>query len=641
MSLLDQNWGTGGAADDEAHEDNQQGRQITTSRDGTLMLIECAPQMFEPLANQMKQDSVIDDDDEDAQLTTGFQLVMRACQRFYQSKIISNDKDLSGIILYGTENSLNAFDFKHIYILHELAQPSAERIIQLENLSEQSRYKSKYDELFGSTQATGYSLNEALWTCSNLFSNSPQRLTIKRIFIFTCNDQPHASNLTLERQAKQRAKDLNDVGIELEVFPILTQTIIRFDFKKFFQDVLMLSDEDLDIRNNQEPTGRLNELLKLVYSKEHKKRAYCTVPFSLGKAADGTPLEFSVSVYNMVRPCPKPTKIKLDMKTNLETKIVTKHYLPETAEILMPSDIQYGLDVSNRRILFDTDEIKAIKKFGDPGFELLGFKSLSCLQPHHYVKPGHFIYPDEKYVEGSSCLFNGLLKKCLEKQMFILCQFSARRNTPPRLVALIPQAEELNKKVKNDRMASNGFHVHYLPYADDMRNLPKNDTSRAATDEVDLFKSVIRGLKFKYRPDRFENPALQTLWRNIEATALNKGEPDEFIDLTVPSVENQNRKIAGFVDELKQMIFPPGYVMGATKKSAAKRKLESGTSPANSKKSKDDENVDVEAAAKSNLLTKLTIPMLKDYCREKKLKASGTKKQDFIDAIQTHLGIAQ
>ncbi|CAF3704081.1 unnamed protein product [Rotaria sp. Silwood1] len=303
MSLLDQNWGTGGSADDEAQDDNQQGRQITTSRDGTLMLIECAPQMFELLANQMKQDSSInndDDDDEDAQLTTGFQLVMRACQRFYQSKIISNDKDLSGIILYGTENSLNAFDFKHIYILHELAQPSAERIIQLETLSNKNTYKIKYDELFGSTQATGYSLNEALWTCSNLFSNSPQRLTIKRIFIFTCNDQPHASNLTLERQAKQRAKDLNDVGIQLEVFPILTETIIRFDFKKFFQDVLMLSDEDLDIRNNQEPTGRLNELLKLVYSKEHKKRAYCTVPFSLGKAADGTPLEFSVSVYNMV-----------------------------------------------------------------------------------------------------------------------------------------------------------------------------------------------------------------------------------------------------------------------------------------------------------------------------------------------------
>ena len=142
------------------------------------------------------------------------------------------------------------------------------------------------------------------------------------------------------------------------------------------------------------------------------------------------------------------------------------------------------------------------------------------------------------------------------------------------LVALIPQAEELNKKVKNDRLASNGFHVHYLPYADDMRQLPKNDTTRANTEEVELFKSVVRGLKFKYRPDKFENPALQTLWRSIEATALNKGEPEEFIDLTVPSVENQNRKVAGFIDELKQMIFPPGYVMGTTKKTAAaKRKV--------------------------------------------------------------------
>ena len=138
----------------------------------------------------------------------------------------------------------------------------------------------------------------------------------------------------------------------------------------------------------------------------------------------------------------------------------------------------------------------------------------------------------------------------------------------------------MNKKVKNDRLASNGFHVHYLPYADDIRQLPKNDTVRAQNDEVELFKNVVRGLKFKYRPDKFENPALQTLWRSIEAAALNKSEPEEFIDLTIPCVENQNRKAAAFVDELKQMIFPPGYVMGSTKKlsAAAKRKVCSSSS---------------------------------------------------------------
>jgi len=265
------------------------------------MLIECAPEMFESLSNTMKSDSSIDDNNEDMEFKTGFQLVIRACQSFYKSKIISNDKDLSGIILYGTEKNKNTYDFNHIYILHELAQPSAERIIQLETLANKETHKKAYNDLFGATQSKGYSLNEALWTCSNLFSNSPQRLTVKRIFIFTCNDQPHATNLTLERQAKQRAKDLNDVGIQVEVFPILTETITKFDYKKFFQDVLMLSDDELELRNKQAPTGRLNELLKLVYSKEHKKRAYCTVPFSLGTTSDGTPLQLSVSVFNMVK----------------------------------------------------------------------------------------------------------------------------------------------------------------------------------------------------------------------------------------------------------------------------------------------------------------------------------------------------
>lgn len=261
------------------------------------MLIECANEMFEYLSTAMKS---TEENEEDSEIQTGFQLVMRACQRFYQSKIISNDKDLSGIILYGTEKNKNSFDFNHIYILHELAQPSAERIIQLENLSKKETFKKSYVDLFGSTPSKNYSLNEALWTCSNLFANSPQRLAIKRIFIFTCNDRPHAANLTLERQAKQRAKDLSDVGIEVEIFPILTETITKFDYKKFFQDVLMLSDDELELRNSQAPSGRLDELLKLVYSKEHKKRAYCTVPLSLGNSSDGTTLQLSVSVFNLV-----------------------------------------------------------------------------------------------------------------------------------------------------------------------------------------------------------------------------------------------------------------------------------------------------------------------------------------------------
>ncbi|CAF1405488.1 unnamed protein product [Adineta steineri] len=67
---------------------------------------------------------------------------MRACQSFYQSKIISNDKDLSGIILYGTEINKNTSDFNHIYILYKSAQSSAERIIQLEALSNEDTFET-------------------------------------------------------------------------------------------------------------------------------------------------------------------------------------------------------------------------------------------------------------------------------------------------------------------------------------------------------------------------------------------------------------------------------------------------------------------------------------------------------------------
>ncbi|CAF1474979.1 unnamed protein product, partial [Didymodactylos carnosus] len=263
----------------------------------------------------------------------------------------------------------------------------------------------------------------------------------------------------------------------------------------------------------------------------------------------------------------------------------------------MPSDIQYGLDIAGRRILFEQDEIKAIKRFDDePGFRLLGFKEMSCLKPFHYVKPGHFIYPDEKYVEGSSCLFNALLKKCLEKQMFILCQFTARRNTPPRIVALIPQKEEFDVKIPTDKIASNGFHVAYLPYADDIRSLPKVDPPRATQNQVQKFRQVIKALKFKYRPDKFENPTLQTLWRSIEAMALNKDKTDDFVDLTIPVIERMEEKAGDLVQNLKTSIFPPGYT--GLNKSAVKRKT--ATDAANySKKSKMEEAAEVEDAARN------------------------------------------
>lgn len=73
------------------------------------------------------------------------------------------------------------------------------------------------------------------------------------------------------------------------------------------------------------------------------------------------------------------------------------------------------------------------------GLVLLGFKPQSYLKPSHFIQPGIFAYPEEKYVGGSAKLFRALLEKCAERRVMAVCRLVARTNMAPRLVALLPQ----------------------------------------------------------------------------------------------------------------------------------------------------------------------------------------------------------
>lgn len=41
------------------------------------------------------------------------------------------------------------------------------------------------------------------------------------------------------------------------------------------------------------------------------------------------------------------------------------------------------------------DDVSDIKRISSVQLRLLGFKSMSCLQPYHNLRPSTFIYPDE------------------------------------------------------------------------------------------------------------------------------------------------------------------------------------------------------------------------------------------------------
>ena len=54
----------------------------------------------------------------------------------------------------------------------------------------------------------------------------------------------------------------------------------------------------------------------------------------------------------------------------------------------------------------------------------------------------------------------------------------------------------------------------------------------ANEEQIEAAKEVIKKLKFQFSSEAFENPVLQNHWRNIEALALDRDEPDELIDYT-------------------------------------------------------------------------------------------------------------
>ncbi len=203
----------------------------------------------------------------------------------------------------------------------------------------------------------------------------------------------------------------------------------------------------------------------------------------------------------------------------------------DTGAALLPSEINKFQEYGGKRIAFSMDETKGITSMQtDPGLKLLGeliyrvfdqaivitifffagFKPKSLMKWGHFVRSSYFIYPDEESIKGSRMLFSSLLIKCLEKEVMALCAYKARDSSGPSVVALYPQAEELDDE--NQQVSPPGFHLIFLPYADDLRSVPDVKLVEPEPEQVDAAKKVIKKLKMKcFRPEAFENPELQVM----------------------------------------------------------------------------------------------------------------------------------
>ncbi|XP_075607352.1 X-ray repair cross-complementing protein 6 [Balearica regulorum gibbericeps] len=590
--------------EEEDEQQQEEGAEVVANyrlsgRDSLIFLVDASKAMFE-----CEGDGV-----------TPFEMTIQCIRNVYTSKIISSDRDLLSVVFYGTEKNKNSADFKHIYVLQELDNPGAKRVLELDKYrGDEGRVL--FRENFGHN--VDYSLGEALWACSNLFSDVRVRLSHKRIMLFTNQDDPHANDSAKAKLARTRAGDLRDTGIILDLMHLKKPG--GFDISLFYRDIINIAeDEDLGIQ--PEESGKLEHLMKKVRAKETKKRALARLNLYLNKD-----LSLSVGVYNLVQKAYKPYPVKLYRETNEPVKTKTRMFNGKTGSLLLPSDTKRAQTYGNRQIVLEKEETEELKRFDSPGLFLIGFKPLSMLKQHHHIRPSQFIYPEESLVSGSTTLFNALLMKCLEREVMALCRYTARRNIPPRFVALVPQEEEVDEQ--KVQIAPPGFHIIFLPYADDKRNVDFTEKVPANREQVDKMKEIIQKLRFKYRTDSFENPVLQQHFRNLEALALDMMEPEEAEDLTMPKAEEMNRRLGNLVEEFKQLVYPPDYNPDGK---AVKRKQASDGQIEKRPKVEISED-ELRSHVQKGTLGKLTVPVLKDACRLYRLKGGG-KKQELMDAL--------
>ncbi|XP_068610565.1 X-ray repair cross-complementing protein 6 [Brachionichthys hirsutus] len=597
--------------DEEEHEEGDQSGDYykTTGRDSLVFLVDASKEMF------------IKGEDG---APSNFDITMQVVRSVYTSKIISSFRDLVALVFYGTEHSKNPRDsFKHVFVYHDLDEPGAKRVQDVDALR-----GVKGAQLAADTMGSGEtSLGDALWCCSNLYSDIKLRLSHRRLMIFTCNDEPHGGDRVKDRQARTKASDLKETGVIIDLMHL--KKLGGFDVSRFFRDVVSPPEEESQLGLQLEPCDKLEDLQKRVRAKEQEKRAMARLNLCLGEG-----INVAVGIYATAVTARKPSAVRLYRESNEAVRSKTRTFQTQTGSLLLPSEIKKAQTYGKKQIVMERDEVDAMKRFEDPGMYLIGFKPMEKLKVHHHIGSAHFIYPEEEMVKGSACLFSALLTKCSERNVFALCRCVSRANYPPRFVALLPQKEQVDEgKIQ---ITPPGFNVIYLPYADDLRTLDPPQCPTASQTQVDKMKRIITKLRFKYRSDAFENPVIQKHYRNLEALALDMMAPEDTEDLIMPKVDQMNHRVGPLAQEFKDLVYPDGY--NPESKPAAKRRTADSGGGAEKKPKVEVSEEELKAHVKKGTLGKLTVPTLKEVCKQYGVRTTGTKKQELIDALTAQLG---
>lgn len=163
---------------------------------------------------------------------------LKCAYHLMQQRIISNPHDMIGVLLYGTKSSKfydeddesrGDLSYPHCYLFTDLGIPSAQEVKELRDLADDEA--GAPDILIPSEKPV--SMANVLFCANQIFTSKAPNFLSRRLFIVTDNDNPHEENKSLRSAATVRARDLYDLGVTIELFPI-SGPDHEFDTAKFY-----------------------------------------------------------------------------------------------------------------------------------------------------------------------------------------------------------------------------------------------------------------------------------------------------------------------------------------------------------------------------------------------------------------------
>lgn len=200
----------------------------------------------------------------------------------------------------------------------------------------------------------------------------------------------------------------------------------------------------------------------------------------------------------------------MDSKSNQMLTTTTKWVCEDTGTLLLDTQIKSGLNYSGEKILFTKEDLSKIKVIGRVGLYLMGFKPKESLKDYHQLRPSNFLYPDEPVVKGSTVAFSALLERMKQKNVVAICRFMPRSISSPKFVALLPQEEVFDED--GIQISPAGFHVIFLPFADDLRDINVESQKKATVEQINAAKKMVKSLRIKFDSRNFENPGKNSMF---------------------------------------------------------------------------------------------------------------------------------